>query len=306
MSEWTSEAEEYLKGYLHQLGALARHQGDDAEEIVSELRAHITQEVEGDAGALVTVEHLRRTLAAVGTPEEIVAGETPVAGASLAGASASVLGEDTGGSGPVLQTPRRVVSPPDAASSASSGCRILAITLAFITVGLVVFVVGGLVWLGCFQYRQIQQASIIAHEKSAVKLLKDIANAQREFRQTKHDPDQDGITDYGDLMKLVEAGLLPDMYVNSTPMGYVYSCSVVLSSEKDGPAFRATAMPANPIPNGPRIYHIDQTGNIWVEPSTAVPPAAVEVEVVQPVSATDGVKQPSRSPSDADEAQYIP
>jgi prepilin-type processing-associated H-X9-DG protein len=72
MAEWTSDAKEYLEGYLRQVAALARSQGDDGDDIAAGLREHITNEVEADASSLVTVEQLRKTLASVGTPEQVV------------------------------------------------------------------------------------------------------------------------------------------------------------------------------------------------------------------------------------------
>jgi len=79
MNEWTPEAEDYLEGYLQQVGALARHQGDDAEEIAAELRDHIVRETEGDAGTLVTLDHLQKALATVGTPEQVTSVDSPFA-----------------------------------------------------------------------------------------------------------------------------------------------------------------------------------------------------------------------------------
>jgi len=71
MAEWTPEARDYLEGYLRQVSALARQQGDDADEIVSELRGHIQREAEEAAGVMVTLDVLRKTLSAIGTPEQV-------------------------------------------------------------------------------------------------------------------------------------------------------------------------------------------------------------------------------------------
>ncbi|MCC6697184.1 MAG: DUF1559 domain-containing protein [Candidatus Hydrogenedentes bacterium] len=75
MAEWTSEARDYLEGYLRQVGALARSQGDDDTDIVEGLREHITNEVEADGGSLITVDLLQKTLATVGTPEQVARAE---------------------------------------------------------------------------------------------------------------------------------------------------------------------------------------------------------------------------------------
>ncbi|MDZ4859398.1 MAG: DUF1559 domain-containing protein [Candidatus Hydrogenedentes bacterium] len=72
MAEWTPEATEFLDGYLKQVRALAKSSGEDAEEIVSGLRDHIATKVEQESGSLITLNILRQTLAAVGSPESIV------------------------------------------------------------------------------------------------------------------------------------------------------------------------------------------------------------------------------------------
>ncbi len=76
MAEWTPEATDYLEGYLKQVRALAQSSGEDAEEIVSGLRDHITTKAEQESGALITLSALRQTLAAVGSPESIVEDST--------------------------------------------------------------------------------------------------------------------------------------------------------------------------------------------------------------------------------------
>lgn len=72
MAEWTSDANEFLEGYLRQVAALARSQGDDGDDIAAGLREHITNEAEADATSLVTVEQIRKIIASVGTPEQVV------------------------------------------------------------------------------------------------------------------------------------------------------------------------------------------------------------------------------------------
>ncbi|MCC6488692.1 MAG: DUF1559 domain-containing protein [Candidatus Hydrogenedentes bacterium] len=79
MAEWTSEARDYLEGYLRQVGALARSQGDDDTDIVEGLREHITNEAEAEGGSLITVDLLQRTLATVGTPEQVARAEFTLA-----------------------------------------------------------------------------------------------------------------------------------------------------------------------------------------------------------------------------------
>ena len=70
---WTDEAESYLQGYLQQVEALLTHEEADPKEVVSDLRSHICQMAETQAGALVTVPDLKRMLGTVGTPEDVAA-----------------------------------------------------------------------------------------------------------------------------------------------------------------------------------------------------------------------------------------
>jgi len=74
MAEWTSDAQEYLDGYLRQVAALARTRGYDADGIVGELQTHIVDEAEHAAGPLVMMEHLRKVLVTLGTPEQVAGG----------------------------------------------------------------------------------------------------------------------------------------------------------------------------------------------------------------------------------------
>lgn len=130
MSEWTEEARDYLEGYLRQVGALARHQDDDAEEIVGELRAHIEREAEEEAGAMVTLDHLRKTLAAIGTPEQVLESDTPLAAAAPKPAVASGSGPP-----PVQPAPAPVIIQQ---AKSRTGCWIFAavVFLVLILIGI--------------------------------------------------------------------------------------------------------------------------------------------------------------------------
>jgi hypothetical protein len=72
MTEWTPEATEYLEGYLQMVGSLARAQGD---EITAGLREYVRTKLEESAGPTITLDALRRVLAEVGSPEQILAME---------------------------------------------------------------------------------------------------------------------------------------------------------------------------------------------------------------------------------------
>jgi len=75
MAEWSQDAREYVEGYLRQVAALARGQGDDAEEIVGGLRDHVAQELEGSAGGVVSLDDVLKVLAALGMPEQVLSPE---------------------------------------------------------------------------------------------------------------------------------------------------------------------------------------------------------------------------------------
>ncbi len=78
MSEWNQEAYEYLDGYLKQVSALAKRQGDDADEIVSGLRDHIAHEVVTNEEGLVDLDSLLAALSTIGTPEDVLDAEHPI------------------------------------------------------------------------------------------------------------------------------------------------------------------------------------------------------------------------------------
>ncbi len=92
MTEWTPDASEYLEGYLNQVSALARNQGDDAEEIVSGLRDHVAHEVGFTTGVPVNIDTLFDVLAAIGTPEQVASSETPLGSLSQPVAPAASAG----------------------------------------------------------------------------------------------------------------------------------------------------------------------------------------------------------------------
>ncbi len=71
MAEWSSEACEYLDGYLKQVSVLVRQQGDDPEDVVAGLRDHIANEVESDGETTVTLEQLLNVLSDLGSPEAV-------------------------------------------------------------------------------------------------------------------------------------------------------------------------------------------------------------------------------------------
>lgn len=131
MAEWTPEARTYLEGYLSQVRALALQQGDDADEIAADLRAHIVREAEAGAGAVVTLDDLRRTLALTGAPEQVVGVE------STLGARHEAAAEE-----PAPHPVHVTVSPPAERKWFPWGC--IAVLIAPL-VGLILLAVFGMV-----------------------------------------------------------------------------------------------------------------------------------------------------------------
>ncbi|PCJ64740.1 MAG: hypothetical protein COA73_03405 [Candidatus Hydrogenedentota bacterium] len=82
MAVWTQDATDYLEGYLEQVAALARHQGDDVEDIITGLRDHIHCEVENNTNETVDIDVLMNVLTTIGTPKEVASLETPLKGPS--------------------------------------------------------------------------------------------------------------------------------------------------------------------------------------------------------------------------------
>ena len=78
MAEWTLEAYEYLDGYLTQVAALAKQQGDDAEDIVSGLRDHIAHEVVANAEGQIDLDALLVALSGIGSPEDVLGADPPL------------------------------------------------------------------------------------------------------------------------------------------------------------------------------------------------------------------------------------
>ena len=141
MAEWTSDAQEYLDGYLRQVSALARARGDEADEIVGELQAHIVQETEAAAGPLVTMEHLRKVLVAIGSPEQVAEAEPPFGARDGTGATeAPPTFDPSKAPPPPPQPPRVVVAQPSAMSN--PGCWIAAVIVGVVGFFVLIAVVG--------------------------------------------------------------------------------------------------------------------------------------------------------------------
>jgi hypothetical protein len=285
MAEWTPEAKEYLEGYLRQVAALARQQGDDADEIVAELRGHIQREAEEAAGVMVTLDVLRKTLSGIGTPEQVTGVEaalTPAWRDKSRGAAETSSAPRTGQGATAVPVPPQQLAPPTVVVQqprARSGC--LSLALAFAIMAVVSLV--GLAILGIIvsiALPSLARARAEAREKAAVENLKAIASAEEQFRSAGHkDADGDGVSDYGTLDELTSEGAL-DKKVAEGLIGLGYEVEVFLipTSQPRGPAFTCMATPEGDSSSGLRLaargrrrISIDQTGEV-IFPET--PPTA--------------------------------
>lgn len=271
MAEWTPEAQDYLDGYLRQVSALARGQGDDASDIVDGLREHITTEVEEASGSLATLDVVHRVLSAVGTPDQVVSPDF----------SLSAVAER------VKQTPPSVPVR-SAAPRRRSGCAILAI-LSLGVAALVVIAIPALIFL--FRYASYQTSEVVPATPVQIdpktglpvevtRTMLAIAAAEQEFRRSAHvDSDGDGTPDYGTLESLVEEMPLTfeiDSRGTLVVHGYRFRVDVTPSGEPHGPAFRCLVTPPMEDMGVKRWAQIDETGELrMIDP----PLAAEESEV---------------------------
>ena len=75
MVEFTDDAREYLEGYLRQVSALARRNGDDVDEIVGGLRGHVEELASSGGVESVDLDLLLEVLHEVGSPSEVMGGD---------------------------------------------------------------------------------------------------------------------------------------------------------------------------------------------------------------------------------------
>jgi len=248
MAEWTPEATEYLEGYLQQVSALARHQGDDADEIVSELRTHIVQESEDAAGAMVTVDHLRKVMAGVGSPEQVTNPETPFA------APQRPRKEDVP---PAAPAPAPAVAQPPRARS-YSGCW-----LALAVMVLLAIATPFVLMIAAIALPNLARSRTQANEAAVAGALKKLAAAQERFlNKAQHDLDGDGVWDYGTLDELREQHLIDGELAGGVVRGYGFTVEVTPSAAYGAPRYSCTAKPLAQGKSGFRTYSVDETGQV--------------------------------------------
>lgn len=261
MSEWTPDAREYLDGYLAQVRVLARQDGEDGDEIAAELREHIEREAEESSGAVVTLEQLRRVLAAVGTPEQILSEGSLLARAS---AEASSLGKDPAAP-PIGADGRRVsegnvrTALPLERRTRRSGCWI-------VLAGLFLFVLIGIafwVFSASLRWSQMQQGRIYADEKRIIQALRDIAEGQsRYLAEQAKDEDGDGVPDYATISELSNHSLIRLNYSEEAYGNYIFNLKLTHSAKTGTPSFRCEATPL--FERYPKSFTLDETGEVRI------------------------------------------
>ena len=241
MAEWTPEARAYLEGYLAQVGALARHKGDDAGEIVEDLRGHVTQETEEAAGAIVTLDNLRRTLAAVGTPEQVIDAGVPAKAASM----------------PRRQpAPREAPVPPPIViqqgppARSTSGCWIVGIILLALCVIAIPFVA----ILAAIAIPNLLRARLSANESAAIGSLRTLTTAQAQY----HAANNQFATDIGSLYDPADPAkqYIDKTLSTGTKQGYTFT----VNSADPSVSWGARASPLVAGKSGVRTFTVDESG----------------------------------------------
>ena len=203
MAEWTRDAREYLEGYLLQTAALARSQHDDVDEVVDELRNHILIETEKEAGAVVSLEQLRKVLAVLGTPEQVYGQAMTLEGTPKTGMSdrevhglpeiAPVIPSSIGAN---ISTQASQSAP----KKTSHGC-FAAIILASMAVIMVVAAIAGLFY---FRYMSFMDAKTHSEEAKAVDDMRFIGKAEEVYFRDMVAKGKVG--EYATIAQLIEGG----------------------------------------------------------------------------------------------------
>lgn len=265
MADWTPEARDYLDGYLRQVGALARGQGDDAEDIVAGLREHVVNEAAAESGSLVTLDALRKTLAAVGTPEQVVSPDF-----SLSAAAERAKHADPGGGRNASPQKRR------------SGCVIA--VMVFLAVAVLVAIAVPVMLFGLFTATYVSTGTVVpgveidtetGYPVAVLNRMKAIAVVQQDFRTRRAlDVDGDGTPDYGTMRDIIDEVTLPfeiDARGAVSVEGYVFRIETTPSGEPSGPAFLCTVRPPVEEMGEKQWAQIDQTGELrMIEPRLGV------------------------------------
>ncbi|MBI5095265.1 MAG: chitobiase/beta-hexosaminidase C-terminal domain-containing protein [Candidatus Hydrogenedentes bacterium] len=263
-SEWTPEAREYLEGYLKQVGALARRDGEDAEDVTAGLREHIQTKLSESAGTIVSLDMLERVLAEVGTPAQVMAAEFSAAKDPTSPPTARAI--------PIVRAPSGASEIPKSNLSGRVLRWVGTIAIVYI---IVLVCIGILGIIAAIVFPIFARSRMSANEAAAANDVRTLIDREETYRSAHTaDENNDGVSDYGTLGRL----LMPDIALMSgTKQGYSYKVTATPSSPTSGPAFTIIAKPVKPGRTGVRRYFADESGVIrfttdGTNPTASSPP----------------------------------
>ncbi|MBX7259735.1 MAG: hypothetical protein K1Y02_25490 [Candidatus Hydrogenedentes bacterium] len=261
MSEWTPDAREYLDGYLAQVRVLARQDGEDGDEIAAELREHIEREAEESSGSVVTLEQLRKVLATVGRPEQILSEGSLLARTN---ADTSSLGEDHSvppfgaDTRPVSQGNVQTAFPPERRTRRSGCWVILAGLFLFVLLGVAFWV-----FSANLQWNQMKNAKMYADERQVIQSLRDIFEGERRYLEEQaKDEDGDGVPDYATISELSKLQFIHFNYSQEAYGNYIFNLKLTHSAKTGTPSFLCEATPL--FEEYPKSFTIDETGEVRI------------------------------------------
>jgi len=265
MEKWTAETEQALEDYLSEVEHCAWNKGDEAAEIVSGLREHIINETEEVAGEVVTLDHLRRILAAVGTPESVIGVEEK---------SSDEAEMDSESKASTIPPP---MAKPDHAKpprNRSCGCLAVAIILG-VPVAIVVVVIGILLGFRVTSQVETSKISLINRTHEGLYTL---AQLEEDFKDVRiRDDNEDGVGDYGSLVELKEFNSNA-VQIATQRSAYLFTIKVSPGTNLTDPTFVIVASPTSAyLDEDLPVLRIDQTGEVT---SSQMPPA-VELATMQ-------------------------
>ncbi len=220
--EWQSDAREYLDGYLKQVAALAHAQGDDPEEIVQGLRAHVESEL-AEASSPISLDSVRRVVLALGAPEAVF--ESPPPAPEAASRSESIV--------PLPSLPPPMAQKP----VRSKSCLFWSLTALVVLVVLFLLlpVLGILAAIAVPNLLRTQEVTL------AKAIAQGIDAAEERYRaENNMDLDQDGVADYAPLEELVDASLLDPDFKDGVFNKYTFQLALYPSKESGKPGYTLT------------------------------------------------------------------
>jgi len=255
MKEWTQEAKDYLEGYLGQVAALARSRDEDSDIIVDELRGHITNETEEIAGGLVTLDHLRRVLAAVGSPEQVLGQE----------AATPIAAKTRTASPPPQRAPQTVVVQQ---KDTRSGCLVKSLIAAILVVVLGIISLPIIGIISTIAIPSLMRSRSNANEAAVIGTMKSVVEMQNKFQQACHiDTDGNGVGDFGTFEEIhaQDHGVVSEQLSTGHHCGYRFELSITHGNGETQPGFELVANPIISKETGVRSFYTDETGVVRFE-----------------------------------------